>query len=232
MADEASGSYSLGRLVLDYIRVFMWPLVALVVVVVYQDDVRKIVSEREVEILGVRIGDKVEEIESRALAEISEIRSLLAEQQRSNADGNAAISQDINTKLERLELNLSRDIEEVRSAEQAGRALSLEDTRQRATNASAGRADRVEAAERRGFEALIDRNVDRALEAFTEARIIWPEYHNVSEIEQLLLRWQDRLSDPGSPAWSQLYREILTRYSWGMPKDLRQPILSGAAQAY
>ena len=232
MADEASTNYSLGRLVLDYIRVFLWPVVVLVIVVVFQDDVRKIVSEREVEILGVRIGDKVEEIESRALAEISEIRSLVAEQQSRDAAGSSAISQDINTKLERLELNLSRDIEQVRSVEQAAGVPSRGEARAPASDTSASRSDRAEAAERRGFEALVARDVEGALEAFNEARIIWPDFHNVSEIEQLLLKWQDRLSDPGSSAWPQVYREILTRYSWGMPSDLRASILSGAAQAY
>ena len=232
MANQPSTSNSLGRLILDYIRVLLWPGVVLFVIVVFQDDVRKIVAEREVEILGVRIGDRVEEIESRALAEIDEIQSLLAAQQDSNAEVNSAISQDVNTKLERLQVNLSRDIEQVRSAEQAGRALSPVDTRQLINDTGASRADRAEAAERRGFEALIDRDVDRALEAFDEAWSIWPDYHNVSEIRQLLRDWQGRLSDPASSAWPQLYREIVARYSWGMPSDLREAIRRGAAWAY
>src|SRR3546814_4693461 len=82
--ESSGGNYDLGRLVLDYIKAFLWPVVALAVVGIYQDDVRKILSEREVDIFGLRIGEKVEQIESQAMAEIEDIRLLLeAQKQRS-----------------------------------------------------------------------------------------------------------------------------------------------------
>lgn len=65
-----------------------------------------------------------------------------------------------------------------------------------------------------------------------EARRIWPEYHNVAEIGRALRKREDRLRDPESPGWQQLYREIITRYSWGLPEDLRKAIRQGATQAY
>lgn len=52
-----------------------------------------------------------------------------------------------------------------------------------------------------------------AIAAFDEARSIWPEYHNVAEIGRALRRWQERLADPQGPAWAQLHRQIITRYS-------------------
>src|SRR3546814_16693660 len=80
--ESSGGNYDLGRLVLDYIKAFLWPVVALAVVGIYQDDVRKILSEREVDIFGLRIGEKVEQIESQAMAAIEDIRLLLEAQQK------------------------------------------------------------------------------------------------------------------------------------------------------
>ncbi|HEY9548958.1 MAG TPA: hypothetical protein VIR45_05605, partial [Kiloniellaceae bacterium] len=79
---------------------------------------------------------------------------------------------------------------------------------------------------------LIERDVGAAIAAFDEARGLWPDYHNVAEIGHALRNRQDRLADPAGDAWPQLYRDILTRYSWGLPEDIRRAIRGQAAQAY
>ncbi len=233
MNDENGKNYALGRLVLDYIKAFMWPLVAIVVVLIYQDDVRKILSEREVDIFGLRIGERVEQIESKALAEIEDIRQLLEARKLAESAGEATpqLSEDIDAKLASLERNLSREITQVQSEQQGVQSV--------APNQGAGvvgvvgsPATQAAAAERRGFEALIDHNVEAAIAAFDDARDIWPEYHNVAEIGRILRKRQDQLADPSSEAWGQLFREIVTRYSWGVPEDLRAAIRAEAVQAY
>ena len=230
---ESANDYVLGRLVLDYFRAFLWPLVVAVVVLVYQEDVRQILSEREVDIFGLKIGDKVEQIESQALAEIADIRALVDAQQASTGNGaNPEIAQDIETKLETLERNLSREIAQVQSAQQAQRIPPPGKTAPASAPVRSDRASLAAAAERRGFEALIEHDVTAAIAAFDEARKIWPDYHNVAEIGRALRKWEKRLSDPGNPAWAQFHREILTRYSWGLPADLRDAIRQAAAKAY
>lgn len=236
MADGNDSSYVLGRLVLDYIRAFMWPLVAIVVVVIYQDDVRQILAERQVDIFGLRIGDRVEQIESRTMAEIEDIRLLLETQRQAEASGSGSpeVAEDLVAKLASLERNLSREISQVQSEQQALQAAPPS-TRQAAIEAEsqqAGRASRAAAAERRGFEALIEHDVDRAIAAFDEAREIWPEYHNVAEIGRALRKRRDALAALSAESWSELYRDILARYSWGLPEDLRAAIRNEVAQAY
>lgn len=233
MADTGSGEkgYALGRLVLDYIKAFLWPAVAVIVIGVYQDDVRKILAEREVDIFGLRIGEKVEQIESQTMAEIEDIRLLLeAQRQASEARDGAApapqLNADIDTKLNNLERNLSREIAQVQTAQQAAPTAGAVD------NLTARLSPMAAAAERRGFEALIARDVDAAIAAFDDAREVWPEYHNVAEIGRALRNRRDRLADAESPAWAELYREILTRYSWGLPADLRDAIRAKVAAAY
>lgn len=235
MTSSSENDHALGRLILDYIKAFLWPLVAIVIVLIYQDDVRKILSEREVDIFGLRIGERVEQIESQALAEIEDIRLLVEAQQAETSTAAAPqLAEDINTKLSSLERNLSREIAQVQSEQQALRAPPPQSTRQAVVEAESRQASRASLAadaERRGFEALVEHDVTAALAAFDEARKIWPDYHNVAEIGRALRKWQERLTDPESPAWPQLHREILTRYSWGLPEDLRTAIRSGAASA-
>ncbi len=233
MAEQAD-RYALGRLVLDYIRTFMWPAVALIVVVIYQDDVRTILSERQVDIFGLRIGEKVEQIESQALAEIADVRALLeAQQARGAGAASPEITEDIEAKLASLERNLSREIAEVQQArdveQRAQRSLPAPQTR---APTESSRAERAAAAELRGFQALAERNLAAAREAFDRAYEIWPEYHNVDEIRRLLNQRRDELADPDSAAWPQLYRAIMTRYSWGLPEELRPVFREGATRAY
>jgi|GEM_PF-1838459 hypothetical protein len=237
MADDGGSDYALGRLILDYIKAFMWPLVAVFVVVIYQDDVRQILAERQVDIFGLRIGDRVEQIESQAMAEIEDLRQLL-ETQRAAAEAgadsaapDAQLSHDIETKLSSLERNISREVAQVQDTRQMVEATPSAQ-RTATVEAVSSRTERAAAAERRGFEALLGRDLTAAIAAFDEARSIWPEYHNVAELGRALRNRRDDLADPASPDWPLLYREILTRYSWGMPDDLRSALRSEVAQAY
>jgi len=234
MADDSGSSYVLGRLILDYIKAFMWPLVAIVVVVIYQDDVRQILAERQVDIFGLRIGDRVEQIESQAMAEIEDLRQLLDAQQAAADTGadsaapSTQLTQDIETKLSSLERNISREVAQVQDTRQMVEAASPTQ-RTAAVEAVSSRTQQAAAAERRGFEALLERDLTAAIAAFDEARRIWPDYHNVAELGRVL---RSRLADRADPDWPLLYREILTRYSWGMPEDLRSALRSEVAQAY
>ncbi|WP_340117227.1 hypothetical protein [Pelagibius sp. 7325] len=234
MADDSGKGYALGRLVLDYIKAFMWPAVALVVVVIYQDDVRQILSERQVDIFGLRIGERVEQIESQTMAEIEDIRLLLETQRQATGEAapNPQLSGDIQTKLSSLERNLSREISQVQAAQQAPAPAPAGVQQDLAAAAGESREARAAAAERRGFEALIDRDAEAALAAFEAAHIIWPDYHNVAELARTLRNRQDRLAAPESPAWTQIYRDILTQYSWGLPPDLRAAVRAEVAGAY
>jgi hypothetical protein len=226
MSDGDRDPYAFGRLVLEYLRVFMWPLIVLAVVLVYQDDVRKILSEREVDIFGLRIGKQVADIEQRALAEIADVRHLLEAQQAPGSANAGEIAQDIDTKLASLERNLNREIGRIQRTDEAVQRPS------QATGGVGDRAQRAAAAERRGFEAILERNLDGALAAFGEAYRIWPDYRNVQEILRLLEKDKERLRAPADTAWTQLYRTILTRYSWGLPDDLRPRFRAETAAAY
>ncbi|WP_282610383.1 hypothetical protein [Pelagibius sp. Alg239-R121] len=233
MASEAGDRYALGRLILDYLRTFMWPAIAFAVVILFQDDVRKILESREVELAGVvRIGPQIEQLEKQANEEIADIRALLQAQQA--GEGEAApevteqVTADIENKLAKLSRNLTREVEQIQRTAPA----TAQTQAPAPAVAAATRVQKVSGMERRGFEALLERDVGGALQAFGEAFEAWPDYHNVSEIQKLLKKHKSDLSDPGSPAWEMVYRIILADLSWGLPSDLRPEFRKLAAASY
>jgi hypothetical protein len=72
----------------------------------------------------------------------------------------------------------------------------------------------------RGFNHVLEKDISQALEAFTQAEKLWPDYHNVSEIRRLLIQKQDALKVKDSAQWKEVYQKILSQYSWGMPSDV------------
>ena len=61
--------------------------------------------------------------------------------------------------------------------------------------------------------------MNAAIHQFGEERNVWPEYHNVSELEALLIERKATLNN--ELTWITLERLILQKYSWGMPDDIR-----------
>ena len=229
MASDASERYALGRLILDYLRIFIWPAILLIVVLTYREDVREILRDREFEVAGVfKIGQQVERLEAQAAEEIADVRALVEQLQERPDLPPETVAADIESKLTRLTSNLSREVRQI-APNLTPAPPGPGEVAQAAQNPSS--EAEVAALERKGFQALIDRNPGEALAAFEQAEALMPKYHNVAAIRALLADHQSDLADPDAQAWSKLYRVILTRYSWGMPSDLR-PKLRRLAAAY
>ena len=222
MASEAGDRYALGRLVLDYLRIFIWPAILFLVILLFREDVREILRSREFEVAGVfKIGQQVERLEAQAAEEIADVRALVQELQDRPDLPAETVAADIDSKLTRLTSNLSREVQQIQqiapnlAPARPGGGEGAQAARDPGSTATAA------ALEREGFEALIDKDAASALTAFERAEAAWPDYHNVAEIRALLAEYQARLTDSDAKAWRKLYRVILTEHSWGMPSDLR-----------
>ncbi|MDJ0941942.1 MAG: hypothetical protein QNJ30_00630 [Kiloniellales bacterium] len=218
MASEGGERYALGRLILDYLRSFTWPAILLAVVLFYSSDVREILRSRELEVVGfLKIGQKVEELEAQAAEEIADVRALLQELQARPDLPAEAVAADIDGKLTRLSSNLSREVQQIQQI--------APDLASGAATAQVALTPRPAASvvdlEREGFEALLDRDAERALETFGRAEALVPNHNSVAAIRALLAEHRAELADPESRAWSKLYRVILTKHSWGMPSGFR-----------
>jgi hypothetical protein len=89
------------------------------------------------------------------------------------------------------------------------------------------RADAAEA-ELKGFDLLISKDAEAALQAFASAEKLWPSYHNVAEIRKLLELNRAALvaapKEGKSEAWSSVYRILISKYSWGMPTEVKNKL--------
>lgn len=82
--------------------------------------------------------------------------------------------------------------------------------------------------ERKGFDAIVAKDAETALEAFTQAETLWPNYHNLSEIKKLLEDNRAALTaasrDGKSEPWSNLYRTLISKHAYGMPPDIKKAL--------
>jgi hypothetical protein len=79
--------------------------------------------------------------------------------------------------------------------------------------------------ELKGFDSLVHKDAEAALQAFTNASKLYPSYHNVGEIKNLIQKNLPALTsapkEGKSEAWSSVYQTITSKYSWGMPADIK-----------
>jgi hypothetical protein len=249
MAADDGQRYELGRLVLDYLRTFMWPLVVVAFGAFYWDDLQELVKGREVTIFGVEIGPAVAQLQERTEQELVDLQALVADlktsyrreleaalagQRSPSASGEAPVSeqtreaaQAVEAKLSSLRVNLDREAQALREVtmQQAlpqqpalpGDALRSAPT----PGVPRARADQAAAFERAGFQAILDRRLEDAIAAFESAREVWPDYHTVAEIADYLAQVEATADPLDDSDWAAIDRTILTRYSWGMPAQLR-----------
>lgn len=234
MAAERGDSYALGRLILDYVRTFMWPVLVLVLLFGYGDRIWNLLDSREFELAGVlKLGQQVSQIKENTNEELDDIRALLAAVQ-TGGGSTTRIVRDIETKLGKVERNLEREVQQIRSVDtrQAARSSSVQKSIRPSVASSGKDAARAQALEREGFEALLKRDIAAARTAFGAAFAAYPEYHNVKEISALLDSKQASLANPRSREWDTLNQRILTDLSWGMPTDLRPRFRSSVTRSY
>jgi hypothetical protein len=247
MAAEGGQRYELGRLILDYIRTFMWPLIVIALATFYFEDLMEVVKGREVNIFGLEIGPAVARLQETTEQELADLQALVAElkanyRRELEAAGRTGAgaptegtvseqtreaAQAVETKLSSLRANLDREAQALREAAiqqalpQQAQLPQSPVQMQPAPALPPGRAEEAARFERAGFEAILERRFDDALRAFESAREVWPEYHNVAEIADYLARMRANQAPVDPADWAALDRTLLTRYSWGMPADLR-----------
>ena len=75
--------------------------------------------------------------------------------------------------------------------------------------------------ERKGFEALLNKDVQAAITAFNNSEKSHNGFHMVYDIWFYLRKQKTVLQTGDDAAWKNCYRAILTQYSWGMPKSIQ-----------
>jgi len=79
--------------------------------------------------------------------------------------------------------------------------------------------------EEKGFNYLLNKDVDNAIDAFRNSENASNQYHQVYEIARYLRENRSKLSDKNSEFWDTAHKKIATDYAWGMPSDIRKRLL-------
>jgi hypothetical protein len=84
------------------------------------------------------------------------------------------------------------------------------------------RLETASSLERKGFQALLSRNLEEAQKLFESAYNTYSDYHMVDEISHKLLKGKTSVSDWGK----EIYCPIVDQYSWGMPEDQKKQMIT------
>jgi hypothetical protein len=68
--------------------------------------------------------------------------------------------------------------------------------------------------ERKGFRCIANKDIDGAMLSFDEAYNIYPTYHSVAEIRELLKNQKNKLADPKAKEWKTVIDKIVRSYGW------------------
>jgi len=194
-------------LVLEYIKTLIWPVILVSALVVYSDELLGILEDREIEAFGIKIGKQIDDVSSSYKAELEALK----EQIKSSTNNEAALR-----KIETIEKGLDKELAYVRTS-----AIT-----QQAPTTTLTSREQVNLLEREGFEAILNHDITQAIEAFSSARDVWPDFHNISEIRALLVNRKQVLSNENNQdEWRSVIEKILEEYSWGMPADIRERLV-------
>lgn len=200
------------KLILDYIKVLVWPILLLLSFIYYGEALIDILKNREVDAFGLKIGKQVEAVSDNYQAELDALKDQVAQACGSDDGG-------VLDKISVIENQLTKELDQVKTSAYAAKAPEVKRSRTEA----------VEALERAGFEAIINRDINVALTSFEEAKELWPSYHNVAEIHAFLKSNKRVLARKDAPQWDSINEKILAKYTWGMPRDIRSRFSSSGA---
>lgn len=205
----------------EYIKVVLWPLAVILLVIFFKDEVATIIKFREVAFAGVKIGQHVKDVNKNVQVELADIHQMIKELEATikKNPGASEASRKIGKKIEVLSANLNKDISQLNTDQMGGATIA--DSR----NEIGGTRTQAKLWEQKGFEFIIAKDVDKAIEAFSKSKANWPEYHNVAKIHQVLIERRPALIDSQASDYEQAWRKfaklLLTDYSWGMTDNVR-----------
>lgn len=194
----------------DFVKALVWPAVVLFILLHFDIDIGDFLKTHNIKV-GLNGIEIVTAIAETAKSEVQERLKELTSEPRS-----AQTAQ-----IENFLRNLERELARISIS---ARAAAPSPSPATAATAPAARVTDVQALERKGFEAIVARNYSDAIAAFKSAYDLYPEWHNVDEIRQLLDRRSNTLRSGSEDSWRSLATEVLSKYSWGMPGDLREKL--------
>lgn len=207
------------ELILEIVKILLWPVIIIVAVLWFGNDVKDMLKNRSFKIGLVEVGDRINNLEGSMQEELilqKDYLNLVLE----NATDSTKVREITNQALLNLEgaqVGIKKEIQNINNV-----VPELAQTTPEIKSQSSNQAVSAKDWEIKGFDGILERDIDEVINAFTEAEKARPDYHNVSEIRRLFIKNRDLLTDPTSDNWKTVYKKILEKYSWGMPANARQ----------
>jgi hypothetical protein len=86
---------------------------------------------------------------------------------------------------------------------------------------------KVEAANKlvaEGFKFLFLKDIQQSINQFSECEKVYPQFHSVFEINQLLKSNKETLKDKSSTKWAEIASTLLERYSWKLSTEIKDQL--------
>lgn len=78
--------------------------------------------------------------------------------------------------------------------------------------------------ERTGFESILSKDLNHAIDAFESSENSYNTFHQVYEIGRFLKNQHSSGEEQNDIFWNNIYRRILFDYSWKMPTDIKNQL--------
>jgi hypothetical protein len=210
---EANTANGRSGMILEYIKTLItWPLILGAFMLIYGERLMTIAENRQIKAgpSGLEIGDRIE-TSKQQLVYLDEIVGKI-KSNPTDAQKVTDLAKELSQSIQSFRKGLSQDIQNTPIK------ISIDDIRS------------AEEGERKGFEYILSKDIDAAISSFAKAEKLWPTFHNVGEIRGLLESRRPSLSAASETerdgVWQEIYGEILSKYSWGIPADVRTQIRS------
>lgn len=209
------------ELFLEATKILIWPLLVVVAAIWLNDEIVEIVDTlktRSVKIGLIEVGERIGDFED-TLQDKLIIQKDYLEKIRDNPSDTNKVKEYATSALKSIESTqegVANDLKIIKE--------TIPDKKQSSTSQSQVTLTRPITAkewEHEGFKMLSDKDITKSIIAFTESEKLWPDYHNVREIRQLLVERKEILKDKTDSRWIETYKIILEKYSWGMPSEIR-----------
>jgi len=118
----------------------------------------------------------------------------------------------------------SSDKETKQQGEELNKALQNSTIFKTLVNPSTEGIDSAKVMERKGYEALFNKDIKNAIQYFKDCENSYNGYHQVYEIAFYLNGNQNKLMTTDEKAWKETYGKILSDFSWRMPADIKSKL--------
>jgi hypothetical protein len=210
---------SRSEFILEIVKTLIWPALIILAVFWLGSDLKEMLKSRTWKIGIIEVGDRITTLKDTMQSEFLLQKDYL-DKILSNYKDPGKVQEYANKALisiENAQKGVKKDIQTIQENIPITLPVAVS---QKKTNGN--KPNTAQGCEALGFKYLMEKEIDPAIEAFSESERIWPDYHNVAEIRRLLTERRETLKTKDSHQWKLLYQIILKQFSWGIPSEVRQ----------